>query len=76
MTMLKITTCPSCGSGNIKRVRRNWTGSFKGKRYTVPHLQYYECSDCGEKVYDRDAMREIEAHSPAFERINPKRKSA
>jgi YgiT-type zinc finger domain-containing protein len=76
MTMLKITTCPSCGSGKIKKVRRNRTGTFKGKRYTVPNLQYYECPNCGEKVYDRDAMREIEARSPAFEQMHPKRKSA
>jgi YgiT-type zinc finger domain-containing protein len=76
MTMLKITTCPSCGSGKIKKVRRNWTGGFKGKRYTVPNLQYCECPNCGEKVYDRDAMREIEAHSPAFEQTHLKRKSA
>ena len=74
--MLKITTCPSCGSRKVKKVRRNWTGSFKGKRYTVPNLQYYECPGCGEKVYDRDAMREIEAYSPAFERMHPRRKSA
>lgn len=76
MRMLKITTCPSCGSGKIKKVRRNWTGSTKGKKYTVPNLQYYECPDCGEKIYDREAMREIEARSPAFERAHPKRRSA
>jgi YgiT-type zinc finger domain-containing protein len=70
MTMLKITTCPSCGSSKIKKVRRNWIGGFKGKKYAVPNLQYYECPAC------RDAMREIEAHSPAFERAHPKRKSA
>ena len=74
--MLKITTCPSCGSGKIKKIRRNWTGNFKGKTYKVPNLQYYECPNCGEKVYDRDAMREIEALSPAFERTHVKRKSA
>lgn len=74
--MLKIKTCPSCGSGKIKKVRRNWDGIFKGKRYTVPDLPYYECPECGERVYDRDAMGEIEAHSPAFERTHPKRKSA
>jgi len=74
--MLKITICPSCGSGKIEKVRRNWTGSFRGKKYRVPNLQYYECPDCAERVYDRDAMREIEAHSPAFERMHPKRKSA
>jgi YgiT-type zinc finger domain-containing protein len=74
--MLKISKCPSCGGSNIKRVRRNWSGSFKGKKYVVPELEYYECADCGEKIYDRDAMRKIESHSPAFERSRPKRKSA
>jgi len=74
--MLKITTCPSCGSRKIRKIRRNWAGIFKGKKYTVPNLRYYECPECGEKVYDRDAMRDIEVHSPAFERAHPKRKSA
>ena len=64
--MMKITTCPSCGSGKIKRVRRNWVGECSGRAYTVPDLGFHECPDCGEKVYDREAMRKIEAHSPAF----------
>jgi len=66
--MLDITTCPSCGSGRIRRVRRKWTGEYRGVRYTVPALEYHECPDCGERVYDRQAMRKIEAHSPAFTR--------
>ena len=74
--MLKIKTCPSCGRGEIKKVRRNWTAIYKGKAYTVPDLQYYECAECGERIYDRDAMREIEAYSPAFKRAHPERKSA
>ncbi|MEX0804536.1 MAG: YgiT-type zinc finger protein, partial [Candidatus Binatia bacterium] len=69
MRMLKIAICLSCGSDKIKKVRRNWAGCFKGKKYTVPHLRYYECQDCGEKVYDRDTMRDFETHSPAFERL-------
>jgi YgiT-type zinc finger domain-containing protein len=64
--MLKIRVCPTCGSNRIKKVRRAWVGSFKGRRYTVPDLEYHECPRCGEKVYDREAMRKIEAHSPAF----------
>ncbi len=75
MAKLEITTCPSCGGKKIKRVQRNWTRSLNGKKYTVPKLEYYECADCGEKVYDREAMRKIEAHSPAFTRVRPKRKS-
>lgn len=76
MAKLNITTCPSCGGKRIELVRRNWTGNFKGKEYTVPNLEYYECPDCGEKVYDREAMRQIEAHSPAFKRDASKRKPA
>ena len=74
--MIKVTTCPSCNSNRIRKVRRNWLGQFKGKTYTVPNLEYYDCPDCGEKVYDREAMRRIEESSPAFEKSQVKKKSA
>ncbi len=64
--MLKITKCPTCGSKRIRLVRRNWKGTFEGQAYTVPNLVFHECPDCGEEIYDRDAMRKIEAHSPAY----------
>jgi YgiT-type zinc finger domain-containing protein len=63
---MKIRKCPSCGSAKIKHVRRNWSGEYKGRRYIVENLEYYECPDCQEQIYDRDAMRAIEASSPAF----------
>jgi len=66
--MLRITICPSCGSEKIQLVRRDWVGKFQGQTYTVPQLEFYECPACGEKVYDRQAMRRIEAYSPAFVR--------
>jgi|LGVE01.1.fsa_nt_gb YgiT-type zinc finger domain-containing protein len=64
--MIQITICPSCASKRIKTVRQDWTGKFQGQSYTVPSLEFYECPDCGERIYDREAMRRIEAHSPAF----------
>ena len=64
--MIEITICPSCASNRIKPVRQDWTGKFQGQSYTVPSLEFYECPDCGERIYDRKAMRRIEAHSPAF----------
>ncbi|HEY3138143.1 MAG TPA: YgiT-type zinc finger protein [Blastocatellia bacterium] len=76
MNKLNITTCPSCGSKKIKRVRGDSIRNFNGKEYTVPDLEYYECADCGEKVYDRDAMRKIQKYSPSFQRVRAKRKSA
>ncbi len=64
--MLTITKCPTCGSDKIKKIRRKWTGTARGQTYSVPRLEFYECPSCGEKVYDREAMRKIEAHSPAL----------
>jgi YgiT-type zinc finger domain-containing protein len=71
-----ITICPSCGSRAIKKIRRNWTGKVKGQTYVVPNLEYYLCPQCGETVYDRQAMRKIEAHSPAFAKRRSEKKSA
>lgn len=70
MDPLHITVCPSCGSEEIKKVCRDWSGEFEGQSYTVPSLEFYECPACGEKVYDRDAMRKIQEHSPAFTRTH------
>ncbi len=68
MNTLEITVCPSCGSEDIKKVCRDWSGSFEGQAYTVASLEFYECPACGEKVYDRQAMRQIQQHSPAYVR--------
>jgi len=64
--MVEITRCPSCGSSTIRKVRRKWTGTYQEQTYSVENLEFYECPACNEKVYDREAMRAIEARSPAF----------
>ena len=64
--MVTITKCPSCGSEKIEKVRRKWTGEYNGRVYTVEKLEFYECPDCHEQVYDPEAMRAIEAKSPAY----------
>ena len=74
--MLKITFCPTCGSRKIKRVQRDWTGEASGQRYTVSDLEFYQCPSCGERVYDREAMRKIEASSPALREKSKKRLAA
>jgi len=70
METLRITVCPSCGSTKIKKVCRDWSGEFQGRSYTVSSLEFYECPVCGERVYDRQAMRRIEEHSPAFDKVH------
>ncbi|MFQ5502140.1 MAG: YgiT-type zinc finger protein [Phycisphaerae bacterium] len=73
ISMVEITICPSCGKNRIRLVRRDWEGEADGETYTVPDLNYYECMDCGERIYDREAMRRIESHSPAFTRSRTRR---
>jgi YgiT-type zinc finger domain-containing protein len=63
---LQIGQCPTCASPRIKHVRKNLRRTWKGQAYVVPNLEYWECPDCGEHVYDRDAMHQIETHSPAY----------
>jgi len=72
--MINITICPSCGNNNIKKVQKKWMGKFEGEVYSVPSLEFYECPDCSEKVYDREAMRKIESVSPAFARKHKTKK--
>ena len=70
---MEIKICPSCGSRRIAKLCRDWDGDFEGKRYVVRDLEYYECPACGEQVFDREAMRKIEARSPAFAQARMKR---
>ena len=73
--MMRLTICPSCGSRNIQQVQKDWSDEFQGQSYTVPSLIFYECPDCGERLYDRQAMRKIEALSPAFTQIQKPKSS-
>lgn len=57
-------------------MRRNWVDEFQGQTYVVPDLEYHECPDCGERVYDPQAMRKIEAHSPAYVKTRARKQAA
>jgi YgiT-type zinc finger domain-containing protein len=67
---LQIKTCPTCGSDRIRWVVRDVTRNYKEQTYTIPSVEFYDCPNCGEKVYDREAMLKIETYSPAY-RNNP-----
>jgi YgiT-type zinc finger domain-containing protein len=76
MRSFNVSACPACGSTTIRTVRGDWSGTFKRKHYVVKDLRYFHCPRCGEKVYGPDAMRRIEAASPAFSKIRRVRKTA
>jgi len=62
--MLKIKTCPTCGRRNVRQVTRGVECNFRGQVYTAPAIQFHECPDCGEKLYDRQAMQKMESCRP------------
>jgi YgiT-type zinc finger domain-containing protein len=74
--MLKTTVCPTCGSDKIKPVKKDQTREFEGQVYTVPDLEFHECPNCGEEVYSPEAVRKIQAHSPAYKKTAKKKKAA
>ena len=63
---LNITACPTCGSEQIRRVCRDVDRQTGEESYRVASLTFHECPDCGEQVFDRQAMRRIEECSPAY----------
>lgn len=68
-----VSMCPTCGSAAIQKVSGSWTGSYKGKTYTIESLEYYACPTCNEKVYPPEAMRRIQQASPAYRKSTARR---
>ena len=66
---MDIGHCPSCGSGEIEKVRGPVSHQFEGETYTAPGVTYHECPDCGERVYDGEGVSKMQAASPAFRGI-------
>ena len=76
MARIKLTVCPNCYSKQLKKVRRTVSGTRQGKRYSVPGVEFYECPDCCEQVYDPAAMRQIEQSSRVSGRNRPAKRIA
>ena len=74
--MLRLTICPTCGSDKLKKVCRDLHNSVRGQSYFVPDLEFHECPDCQEHVYDLEAMRKIESYSPTYATRHPRKKDA
>jgi YgiT-type zinc finger domain-containing protein len=64
--MIKITICPVCGA-KVNKVTKDWVSEFRGQEYIVPNLEYYVCLECGERIYPHEAIKKIEAFSPAYQ---------
>jgi YgiT-type zinc finger domain-containing protein len=51
--------CPTCGKLGMKRVLRTIQTSLGRRRISVPGIEVEECTNCGERLYDLNALRLI-----------------
>jgi YgiT-type zinc finger domain-containing protein len=58
---MKVKTCPTCGSKRIERQTGDLNLTINGKTKTVRLVEMEICPKCGEKLFDHEAMRKIEA---------------
>jgi len=76
LSKLNITVCPTCGGKGIKKVRKTVSGIRQGRPYSAPDIEFYECPDCGEEVYEPEAIRKIEKYSIVRSKPRSTRKTA
>ena len=52
------TTCPICG-GTAKRVKVPYQTKYNGEFVTIPAVEMYKCSDCGEEFFNAEQSRAL-----------------
>jgi YgiT-type zinc finger domain-containing protein len=70
----KITKCPTCGSKRIRRVRRDVSIDVGNLHYVTPDVEFEKCPNCGEEIFDLDAMEKIQAYRPSLGRTKVRRR--
>jgi YgiT-type zinc finger domain-containing protein len=73
---IRITHCPTCGSDRIRRVTRDVPGVYKSRAYTAKNVHFEECPVCGERLFDREAMKKLDLARGAATKAKPPRKPA
>ena len=58
----KIKTCPSCEEKALKIVISDISRLYNGKTIIIPDVQYEKCSNCGEELYDGEAIDKIDSY--------------
>lgn len=63
--------CPTCGSKRIRIVQNDFATTLRGRPVLIPNLARQECPACGEILFDRNALRQIESATPRKHRRTP-----
>jgi YgiT-type zinc finger domain-containing protein len=57
---MEFSVCPLCGSSAIQKKRGHYKFNIKGKSIAAPLVQYWECPNCGEAFFDKQANKRID----------------
>jgi YgiT-type zinc finger domain-containing protein len=57
---MEFKVCPLCGSSAIKKKRGSYALNIKGELVLTPVVQYWECPNCDEAFFDRQANMQID----------------
>jgi YgiT-type zinc finger domain-containing protein len=67
-----LKNCPICGSKRIRRVQTDYVLRVGDKLVRVRALRRHECPNCGEKFFDYEATKRIEAARAAQAQVGRK----
>ncbi len=57
---MEFTVCPLCESPSIRKKRGVYKFDVHGEALSTPVIQYWECPNCGETFFDREANQKID----------------
>jgi len=58
----------------MKRIRDDVSIDVDSICFVVPDIEFDDCPDCGEQIFDLAAMEKINAHRPSIARIRPRKR--
>lgn len=59
----KLSKCPICHSAKLKLVRSNFVIRVQERNVTVPKLERFECTNCGQILFDYNGAQRLERAS-------------
>jgi YgiT-type zinc finger domain-containing protein len=59
---MRILTCPSCERKALQAVTETVSFVVRGRKMAFPDVPHWRCNACGERLFDRESHRVMEAH--------------
>lgn len=65
---MKMTVCPVCGEGSVKKEVIKETFTYKGHSIEVDNYVVWRCNNCGEAIVDPETSRKVDKILVDFKR--------